>query len=312
MYLIYGESFRLIEEEIEKIIKDSNNKVEMDLMTTSLEDVLTEATYVSMFSEKKYIIVKNANFFGSGKITDEEVDMFLEYMKNPVDLSVLLFITYEKIDMRKKITKAFKEKYKIISVNATSFDDISLKVRNYVKKNKYTISSETIQYIMDCCQNNFDLVHNEINKLFLFYSSPQEIKLEDAKQIVSRSILDNNFKFVEAVIDKKMIKAIEILNDLYSLKVDPIALLMLLAREYRLLYSVRLLRSEGYSVSLISKELGLQDWQVDKLLRNCSKYSCDTLKIYLKELAKLDYQIKSGKIDKYLALKTFLLVSIDS
>ena len=92
MYLIYGESFRLIEEEIEKIIKDSNNKVEMDLMTTSLEDVLTEATYVSMFSEKKYIIVKNANFFGSGKITDEEVDMFLEYMKNPVDLSVLLFI----------------------------------------------------------------------------------------------------------------------------------------------------------------------------------------------------------------------------
>lgn len=312
MYLIYGESFRLIEEEIEKIIKDSSNKVEMDLMTTSLEDVLTEATYVSMFSEKKYIIVKNANFFGSGKITDEEVDMFLEYMKNPVNLSVLLFITYEKIDMRKKITKAFKEKYKIISVNATSFDDILLKVRNYVKKNKYTISSDTIQYIMDCCQNNFDLVYNEINKLFLFYSSPQEIKLEDAKQIVSRSILDNNFKFIEAVIDKKMIKAIEILNDLYSLKVDPIALLMLLAREYRLLYSVRLLRSEGYSVSLISKELGLQDWQVDKLLRNCSKYSCDTLKVYLKELAKLDYQIKSGEIDKYLALKTFLLVSIDS
>lgn len=307
MYLIYGESFRLIDEEVKKIIKDSENVVEMDLMLSTLEDVFTEATYVSMFSEKKYILIKNADFFASGKITDEEIEMFLNYMQNPVALSVLIFITYEKIDLRKKITKSFKEKYKILSVNSVSMDDLVQKIRTYVKQNKYTISTEIIQYILTSCQNNFDLVYNELNKIFLFYSNPCEIQFEDVKQIVSHSIQDNNFKFVEAVIAKQLIKANHILQDLYALKVDPIALLMLLAREYRLMYSTNFLRSSGYSIPMISKELGLQDWQVDKFLKSSSKYSNEELEEYLKQLAILDFQIKSGASDKFLALKTFLL-----
>ena len=37
----------------------------------SLEDILEEASYVSMFGEMKYCIVKNANFFGSSKLKEK-------------------------------------------------------------------------------------------------------------------------------------------------------------------------------------------------------------------------------------------------
>lgn len=307
MYLIYGESFRLIDDEIKKIIKDETNIVTMDLMIVSLEDVITEATFVSMFSEKKIIIVKNANFFASGKENESQIEKLYSYMENPISLTTIIFTTYEKIDMRKKITKLFKEKYKIVSVNNTSFDDLTNKIRNYVKSNKFTIDSETINFIMNCCLNNYDLIYNELNKIFLYYNKPQEILLDDVKKIVSRSLIDNNFKFVEAVIDKNMDKANKILEDLYSIKVDPISLIMLLAREYRLMYSVQILMSEGYRKNEVAKELGLQDWQVDKLLKTGSKYYKDDLVKYIKELAKIDFKIKSGNIDKFIALKTFLL-----
>ena len=68
-----------------------------------------------------------------------------------------------------------------------------------------------------------------------------------------------------------------------------------------------LLRSRGYPIQSISKHLGLQDWQVEKSLRASSSYYVNDLAVYLKQLAELDYEIKSGKIDRFLALKTFLL-----
>jgi DNA polymerase-3 subunit delta len=160
---------------------------------------------------------------------------------------------------------------------------------------------------MNACNNNYDLIFNEINKMFLYYNEPQDIKLDDVKNIVSKSLIDNNFKFVEAVIAKNFKKALIILDDLYRTKVDPIALIMLLAREYRLMLSVNILMSNGYHKSTIGKELSLQDWQIDKLMRSNSSYYNDELKEYLKELSNIDFKIKSGAMDKFMGLKTFLL-----
>ncbi len=116
MYLIYGESYRLIEEEIQKIIKNETNLVTLDLQESCLDDILTEATYVSMFEESKIIIVKNALFFTSNKDKEEDMQKLLNYMENPIATTTLIFTTYEKIDNRKKVTKMFEKKYKIINV----------------------------------------------------------------------------------------------------------------------------------------------------------------------------------------------------
>lgn len=307
MYLVYGESFRLVEEEVNKIIKEDMVVVTMDLADVRLQDVLLEAQYVSMFQEKKILLVKNATFFASSKTKDEDIELLLQYMEKPVDLTTIVFILYDKIDGRKKITKAFSEKYKIISVGNLSFNDLMTKTRDYVFKNKYKIENETLQYILMCCQNNYDFIYNELNKIFLYYNEPQIIKMEDVKNIVSKTLEDNNFKFVEAVVNKDVKKILSILDDLYTLKVDPIALLLLLAREYRLMYSVVHLSELGYRKSALMKCLALQDWQIDKLLRTSASYYKSDLASYLISLAEMDYKIKKGEMDRFMALKNFLL-----
>lgn len=307
MYLIYGESYRLMEEEIEKIVKDNTNIVTMDLSQSSLEDVIQEATYVSMFQEKKFLIVRNATFFASDKMKEETQDSFFKYMENPISLTTIIFTTYEKIDARKKVYKEFAKKYKVISVGNLSIGDLMGKVRDYCFKNKFKIDNETNTYILNACGNNYDLAYNELNKIFLYYIEPQKINLSDVKEIVSKTLVDNNFKFVEAVVNKEYKLALKLLDDLMVLKVDPIALLMLLAREYRLMLSTSTLMRSGLLKKDVAKQLSLQDWQVDKILNENAKYYDDDLKFYLKELATIDYKIKSGKGDKFLELKTFLL-----
>ncbi|MCI9280254.1 MAG: DNA polymerase III subunit delta [Bacilli bacterium] len=307
MYLIYGESFRLIEEEIQKIIKNETNSVTIDLMDSNIEDVLTEATYVSMFEESKFIIVKNALLFTSNKEKEEDVQKLLNYMENPVPSTTIIFTTYEKIDNRKKVTKAFEKKYKIINVGGLSKMDLIAKGRELIFKNKYKIENETLEYITESCQNNYDLIYNEIQKLFLYYETPSTIRLEDVKEIISKSIVDNNFKFIEAIVNKNLKKALFLLEDLYRLKIDPIVLVRLLAREYRLMYQVKFLMSKGYYKKDIGKRLKMQEWQIDKLSKNSSDFYEEDLKNFIKKIADLDYKIVSGNDDKFLIFKSFLL-----
>lgn len=307
MYLIYGESYRLIDEEIAKIVGKETNVITMDLSVFSLEDVIREATYVSMFQEKKFLIVRNAVLFSSGKAKEEEIELLLKYIENPVSLTTILFTLYEKVDARKKIYKEFAKKYKVISVSGISLQDLMSKARDYCFKNKYKIDNVTLQYILNACGNHYDLVYNELNKIFLYYNEPQTIQLEDVKEIVSNTLVDNNFKFVEAVVNKNPKLALKILEDLYTLKVDPIALMMLLAREYRLLLSVMLLMENGRRKNDIGKELGLQDWQLTKIEKESVNYYEEDLRQYLKKLSVMDYKIKSGNGDKFLELKNFLL-----
>ena len=298
MYLFYGESFRLIEEEIKKIVKESPNVLTIDL----------EASSVSMFQEQKYLIVRNANFFttAKSKTKEEEIELFLKYMQNPVSLTTILFTSPFKVDARKKIYKEFSKTYKVINCSITDRNDLINKIRDMVFKQKFKIDNETILYIMESCQNNFDLIY-ELEKIFLYYVEPQKIELQDVVNIVSRTLMDNNFKFVEAVIKKDGREALKILEDLYVLKVEPIALILLLAREYRLMLSIETLLRGGYPKATISKQLGLQDWQIDKFIRNMNSYNEEDLKTYLKEIASIDYRVKSGLGDAYTELKAFLL-----
>ena len=111
--LINGESILLCNEKINSIVKDNKNVVSFDLNGCSMEDILLEAGYFSMFEEEKFIIVRNANFFGSGKINEKEIDILLKYLDNPNSLTSMIFICNEKIDARKKITKKFKKNTKL-------------------------------------------------------------------------------------------------------------------------------------------------------------------------------------------------------
>ena len=80
----------------------------------------------------------------------------------------------------------------------------------------------------------------------------------------------------------------------------------MLAREYR---NMLLVKEAYYSKDKDTylSALNLQKWQQDKLLKNCANYTRKSLEDELVKLAQIDLDIKSGKIDKNLALEMYLL-----
>lgn len=313
IYLIASSSFHLMEEEIKNILKD-NVYSSYDLNGILLDEVLEEAAYISLFLEKKYMVVKNANIFGSSnkKKSDEEKvskkdEKLLDYLESPNSNTILIFTLNGKIDSKKKICKIIKEKYNLIEIPELKPKEIYSKIEKKLKKEGYTIDYNTLYYVINACQNNYDLVVNEVEKIKLYYSKPCEIILKDVKKIVCNNIEDNNFKFVEMIMNKNIKEAFKIYDDLMIQKIEPIMLLSMLAKEIRntLLVKGHL---NKYSKKEMMKLLNINyDFQIDKYINNSYLFKERELEDYLVLLCDLDYKIKNGKISNKLALETFIL-----
>ena len=306
VYLISIESYHLIDLEVKKIIKD-NQVIKYNLNKSNIKEVIEEANYFSLTGEQKYIVVYNADFFGSDKIDEKNSEIILNYLKNPNLTTTIIFTTQKQIDSRKKIVKEIKDNYKLVYKAKMDKRALTETILKYVHENEFEIDYNSINYIINNSYNNLDIMFNELDKIFIYYNFPCTIKLKDITKILGEELDNNNFHFVNAVIEKDLKKSIKIYNSLRIYKVEPTSLIILLAREYRLMYYVLKMYQNQISLREISNNLNLADWQIDKLYNNAIHYKEKELLKNLVDLCNLDKNIKKGIWDKNTAIYNFLL-----
>lgn len=312
-YLISFTSYFLLQEKLQKILQNNPYSV-YDLNMDSLEDVLEEALYFSLFDEKKYIIVRNAMIFGSTRKKKDEkeekntkkADRLLQYINEPNPNTVLIFTMNGKIDNKKKIVSALKTKGTIIEEEILKPQDIKNRMVSFMKKDGYKIDLNSINYIMNNCLNNYDLIINELEKIKLYYKKGCGVSFEDVKEITSHLIEENNFKFLDAVLNKNVKEALTIYEDLKIQKVEPLMLLIMLSKELRQVLLVKQLGQKNKKEIMEFLDIKY-DFQLEKYKNISLSYKEKELIDYLLYLCELDYKIKSGKLDKKLAILLFIL-----
>lgn len=317
VYLISSNSFHLMEDELKKILK-GNPYTSFDLNAVELDEVLEEAAYFSLFDDKKYMVVKNADIFGASKrknkdeSSEEETvskkdEKLLKYLDAPNSNTVLIFTINGKIDSKKKICKIIKDRYRFIQIDDLKPKEIYSKIEKMLKDDGYRIDSNTCYYIINNALNNYDLAINEVEKIKLFYGKGCSVKYDDVVNIVSKNIEDNNFKFIDTVISKDIKESFKIFDDLMIQKTEPIMLMSMLAKEIRNMLLIKKMMNKKSKKEMMSI-LGLKfDFQMDKLINNSYSYKEQQLESYLILLSDLDYKIKRGKISNKLALEMFIM-----
>lgn len=304
-YLISAESYRIIEDELKKIVKN-NNYLIFNAIKCSIKEIVEEASYVGLGIEEKWLVVSDADFFGTGKISESDNDLLCKYLENPIKSTNIIFTTLNGIDLRKKSVKLIKNKGNIINILKMDKRALNTTLTNYLKSFDYSIDYQTINYIMDNSYNNLDIMFNELDKIMLYYSFPCKIKLADVIKITGEEKNNNNFDFVNAVVEKNLSSSLKILKNLKVYKVEPTTLVALLAREFRLMYYIKELKDKIDTSEMMSY-LSLADWQINKLYNNSMKYTKNELLKNLLYLCKIDLNIKKGYWDKDTSLYGFIL-----
>lgn len=311
MYLLYGLEDYLIQEEIKKIIeKDKIEEININkynLENNMIDNVIEDATTISLFQDKKVIIVENTYIFSgttNKKLPEQNTDLLLDYLNHPNPNTVLIFtLIKDKIDTRKKITTLMKKNGTIKEFNTVS------NINNWITKElePYQMGKKEVEYFINRVGNNLSILKEEIDKLKLYKDNETIITQKDIEQLTHKNIDTDIFKLIDSILSVRKKEALESLEEMMKYGEEPIAIIIMLANQFRIMYQSKQLLKKGYSEREIANLLEIHEFRVKKALEKGRKYSSDKILKKLEDLADLDYQIKSGQLDKNIGLELFIL-----
>lgn len=304
VYLLYGTKDFQIEEEIKKLSKGlyemNINKYDLnnDLLSLAIEDAKT----MSLFGDKKLVIIDNANMFtGSTSKDSEIVEEYLNHINE--NTTLVLIVHNDKLDTRKKITKLINKVGKVIAFN-DELDMTSL-VRRLLKD--YNIDYKTINLFLDRVGNNPLIIQNEINKIKIYKGNDKNITDEDILNLTTKLIEIDIFKLIDYIVRKDKEKALELYYEMLKMNEEPIKIIVILANQFRIMYQSKELLKKGYSEKDIANILKIHPYRVKLAIQNSRNYTSEVLLKNLNNLADIDIGIKTGILNKDLALELFIL-----
>ncbi len=317
-YLCYGSEQFLLHEFlsflIEKTIEPGHRDFALsrfDLSEVPVETVIEDAETPPFMVPRKIIIARNALFFSSSKDSakiEHDLSRLLDYADSPVDYTTIVFtLDAEKLDERKKIVKVLKDKGRVIPFTAFSPQELVKWVEKQAEKHNFRFADQAVEALIMHAGTGLQNLAAEIAKLSLYAGREGMATKDMIEELVVRSTEQNIFMLIEDAVKLRLDKALFTLAELIKQREEPIKILMLMARQFRMMLQTKELKQKGFSQQQIASQIGAHPYAVKMADEQAAKYDLTRLRQILSELAELDFRMKSGKIDKSLGLELFLL-----
>ncbi|MDQ0900273.1 MULTISPECIES: DNA polymerase III subunit delta [unclassified Paenibacillus] len=282
-----------------------------DLSEISLSAVLEDAETLPFMVPKKLVIAKNALFFTGAKESskiEHHLDRLTDYLKSPAEHTVVVFtVDADKLDERKKIVKALKDLEAAVPFLSLSPDELQQWVAKQAQQLGFTFTGEAADQLILYTGGNLQSLSAEIEKISLYVGVGAEASVDVIDQLVARSTEQNVFILIEDIVNVRLERAFVILEELLKQREEPIKIAALIARQFRIMLQVKELSKQGYSQQQMASQIGLHPFAVKVAEGQARKYDIEKLSRIMSQLADLDFQMKTGKIDKVLGLELFLL-----
>ena len=304
---LYGQdtyrSHRKLNEIIEhhkKIHKSGLNLKYLNLNEKGFEDFKDEFQSISMFAEKKLIILEETftnqnfkeNFLKNSKkfVNSGDIILFYETTETPRSNSLFKFL--------KKYTKS--QEFKLLEGE---------NLKNWVKKEienyKVKIHPIALEKLIDYVGNNLWQMANEIRKL-VSYKENKKIEVKDIELLVKPKIEPEIFKTIDALASKNKKQALELIHKHLEKGDNPLYLLSMINFQFRNLLTIRDLIEKNKSPYTLLEEAKLHPYVIKKSYSQAQKFKIDELKRIYQKIFQVDLAIKTGKVEPEAALDIFI------
>lgn len=318
VYLLYGtESFLAEEfmalarrEMIDPSYADLNIS-QYDCMETAVSDILADAETMPFLAEHRLVLAQQAYFLTGVKPpakVEAEPEALIAYLENPpAYTSLILHVEADKLDERKKLVKVLQQKAVTLPFLPLRESDLFAWVERRADKYQVKIERPQATKLVERVGGELRLLDKEIEKIALYLGKPGALITDQAIELLaSRTLEQDVFALVEEVVSGRLENAFRTLYDCMKTGEEPIKLLALLARQFRLLLQIKLWAPRGYSQQQMAGMLKVHPFVVKKTMEHARHFSEASLRRLLATLAEEDFRMKSGQVDKQLAIELFI------
>lgn len=317
-YLVLGTEKFLqdqVRTEILKKIKidgeDDLNFLSFDMENSSIDEVIAEAETLPFFGDQRLVFVENPYFLTGEKGTngiDQNTDLLVNYLKEPLETTVLvIFAHYEKLDERKKVTKQLKKTAITIDVKQLDEKAVRQYLLNTLENSEIKMDRQAIDLFLRLTDLDLSKMMRELQKILLYGQEQEVITVKEIEQLVPKTLEHNLFDMTQYILSGRTEQALRLFQDLVTQGEETIKINAILLSQIRLFLQTKFLIKIGYQQANIAETLKIHPYRVKLAMQEVRKFDEQTLRRLFDELVEMDYEIKSGKIEKELSFQLFVL-----
>ena len=313
IYLFTGTSEIFIKNRMNRIIQGFDklettiSKYDMD--QTTISQVLEDAITIPFLEDLKIIIIKNPKFLTKTFDTSKkDVKAFIKYLKNPSETTILIIdATNTQIHQANDIYKVLRNVARIIDYPDPEEIEIKGWIVRSFNTNNIEIKDDALNLLIEYIGDDQPRLSHEIEKLSSFVGRGGTVRTSHIKDLVPKNINNEVYNLIKAIVSQNIEKTFAIYETIATSTKDTQGIISMISNKFRELLSIYKLLKFGYSQSDIAKFYNVSSGKAYYMVQDAKSFKETDLEYYLDKIAELDFQIKSGLIDKTIGLELLLL-----
>jgi len=309
-YLLYGKEAFLKREFVQKLRADFFPKKQdlelgfkrFEAPADSLGALIDFVGSPSFFSTKKLAV-----FSGIDNLESDDKERLLDYSNRVPPDAVLVLVSEESNLKKDNFLKRLSERAKPTPCHLPFDRDLPLWVEGRVRKAGKTIERDATALLIERVGKDAAALQSAVEQLTVYTHKETRISLKDTETLLGRSVQADVFGLIDALLEKKIRSALEILESLLKEGARIYEIVGAFSGQLERLGKIRALMDEGFPQDTIAEELRLHPFFAGKILKQAERISRVRLQKMTNNLLRCDEAVKTGKLSERFALQHFVL-----
>lgn len=305
-YLLYGDEAYLRQQYKERLIHalnpedDTMNFSKYEGKGIEVREMIDLCETMPFFAEYRVILVENSGFFKN------KCDELAEYMKTLPEYVRLVFVE-EEVDKRSKMYKAVKSCGSVVEFAKQDEKTLMRWAAGILAKEGRKITTRDMELFLTKTGTDMGNIRMELEKLITYTMGQDIVTAQDIETVCTTRTENKIFEMVRAVTEKNQRRALDLYNDLLTLKEPPMRILFLLSKQFRQLCLAKKMVGEGASQNEIASRLGVPAFVVRNIMSCARSYSIDELEQAERDFVDAEEAVKTGTLQDGLSVELLIV-----
>ena len=310
VYLLYGEEAFLKQSYKKKLRAaisgdDTMNYNYFEGKGLDVNELISLADTMPFFSERRLILIEDSGFFKTSS------EALAEYLPMMPETTCIVFVE-EAVDKRNKLYKKVKDLGHIAEMKRQDSAQLARWAATILAQNGRKITPSTMNLFLERVGDDMENIRMELEKLISYTMGSEVVTAEDVKVITTVQITNKIFDMVAAITAGKTKRAMDLYEDLLTLREPPMRILFLIARQCNLLLQTKELKNRGHDNKTIASKIGVPPFAVGKYATQASHFKTSVLKNAVKQCVETEEAVKSGRMNDMMSVEILILSVLPS
>lgn len=305
VYLLFGEEAFLKKSYKNRLKEamvgdDTMNFHQFEGKGVDLKEIISLADTMPFFGERRLILIEDSGLFkGSG------AEPLAEYLPAMPATTCVLFVESE-VDKRGRLYKKVKELGYGAELARQDARQLSSWAGGILAREGKKITGKTMELFLARTGDDMENIRTELEKLVSYTWGRDVITDQDVEAICTNQVTNKIFDMVAAIVGGRTRQAMDLYQDLLTLKEPPMRIMFLIARQFNQILQVKELMNQGMDRGRIASGLKMQPFVVGKIMPQARSFTREQILSYVNLCVDSEEAVKTGRLGDRLAVELLI------